>query len=406
MFQHIAAVAAGIALSLWSTVVAQYHEFRGIPYEPPARVVVTSTVAPPVGSTTPFDAIVNEVFRATSTSTTVDETPTPVPRGPVAPTTPSVPFTPLPVPTTPPVTPPREEPVPPTPSPVVAEPADTARLTSEALLKSAVVNIVCLPGGGLRGASGSGVIIDSRGIILTVAHVGQNFLLRDYPTENDGQCYVRTGSPARNAYLAEPIYISTDWINDNPGTFLSSRPTGTGEDDFAFLAITQSATSASLPSRFPAIPMAPEDTRVEEGEEVGTGSYAAEFLSSSEVRSSLYPTIKFAEIEEVFTFGRNTEDIFSVAAGSAAQEGSSGGAVMNEDRRLIGVITTRTAKADLSLRTLQALTMDHLRRSFRNDTGENLDSYLRQDLPVLVTGYEDEAEALLEVLRETIDDAR
>ena len=411
MVAHFASVAAALLLAFWSTVVTQYHDLRGLP--PPTRSdeAPVAVVEPPAASTsapTLFEGIAQNLFTPGATSApTSTSTPKPVPRGPITPTTPTVPFTPLPVPTTPPITPTLPTPVTPPTLPVTpTTPAPDPKLADEALLRAAIVNVICLPGGGIRGSSGSGVIIDSRGIIMTVAHVAQNFLLRDYPTENAGTCYIRTGSPAKNAYSAELIYISPEWIEENEATFLTSRPTGTGENDFAFLAITGSITSAPLPSSFPAIPMAPADTDIDEGDEVGTGSYAAEFLSSSEVRSSLYPTIKFAEVDEVYTFGRNTIDIFSVAAGSAAQEGSSGGAVMNEDDRLIGIISTRTVKPDLALRTLQALTMDHVRRSFRADTGESLDTYLRGSLSSLVANFEDDTAELLEEVRDAIDDAR
>ncbi|MGB4076275.1 MAG: serine protease, partial [Minisyncoccia bacterium] len=251
-----------------------------------------------------------------------------------------------------------------------------------------------------------GIMVDPRGIIMTVAHVGQNFLLTDYPTENDGECFIRTGSPAKNTYTAELIYISHDWIEENEATFLTKRPTGTGENDFAFLALTGSLTGGKIATPLPFLSLALPGTPLNEEDNVGTASYAAEFLSSSEVRSSLYPTIKFAEVEDIYTFGRNTVDIFSVAAGSAAQEGSSGGAVVNSDDRLVGLITTRTAKTDLSLRTLQALTMDHLRRSFRADMGENLDAYLKDTIPSLLARFEDDRAELLEILREDIEDAR
>jgi len=268
------------------------------------------------------------------------------------------------------------------------------------------VNIICLPGGGLRGSSGSGVVIDSRGIILTVAHVAQNFLLRDYPTKGAGTCYIRTGSPATNAYAADLIFISSAWLGENKATFLQSKPVGTGENDFAFIAITRSITTKALPTRFTAIPLSPTGTDIEEDDEVGTGSYAAEFLTSSQIRSSLYPTIKFAKVEDVYTFGRNTTDIFSVAAGSAAQEGSSGGGVMNSEDRLIGLISTRTSKPDLALRSLQAITMDHIRRSFRADMGSDLDSYLKGDISTLITNFKPTAAELLADLAEDIDDAR
>lgn len=393
MLQHFLAVGAALLVSFWSTVVTQYPQFR----TPPASIEVPEvTIAQPT-TPTPLETIVEDIVRAASSTpaapatTTKPAIPT-LPAGPITPQTPA-PITPLPVPVVP-VTPPPTQPV---------VPAVDAQLSDEALLRAAVVNIICLQEGGLKGISGSGVIVDPRGIIMTVAHVGQQFLLRDYPAEDSGTCYIRTGSPAKNAYAAEPIFVSPSWVEENPDAFFSSRPRGTGEHDFAFLAITRSVTAAPLPSSFPYIALAPAGTDIEEGDRVGTGSYAAEFLSSSEVRSSLYPTLKFADIVDIYTFSRNSSDIFSVAAGSAAQEGSSGGAVINEDDRLIGIITTRTVKPDLSLRTLQAITMDHARASFRSDMGENLDSYLRSDLSTLVQSFRGRGIGLLDLLTEALD---
>ena len=411
MLQHFLAVGAAVAISLWSTVLSQYHDFKGTETvsAPVEQASVPEVTLAQPSSPTPLDVIVAGIVQNTppvpeiSATTTVQIAPATVP-GPVKPTTPSVPFTPLPVPVIPTITAPATTTTPVTPvAPVVSAPE--AHISDEALLRASIVNVICLPGGGLRGSSGSGVVIDSRGLILTVAHVGQNFLLRDYPTEDAGSCYIRTGSPAKNAYSAELVYVSPSWLSENETTFLRSNPKGTGEHDFALIAITGTLSGTALPKSFSHIPLAPANTDVEIGEEVGTGSYAAEFLSSSEVRSSLYPTIKFADVDDVFTFGRNTVDIFSVAAGSAAQEGSSGGAVMNEDGRLIGLITTRTVKPDLSLRTMQAITMDHLRRSFKADTGENMDSYLKNSIPTLIQGFVGPSIELKDSLFEAIEEA-
>jgi hypothetical protein len=407
MLQHFLVVAAALAMTVWSTVVTEYHEFRGYNALPaPVDTLVIPEVSLAVPETpTVVETVVADLVAGTTSTPQISATSTisvapSIPVGPVIPSLPSVPFTPLPLPTPPtPVTT-----TAPGPSPVLPE--VDAELSDEALLKSAIVNIICLQGGGLRGSSGTGIMIDPRGVILTVAHVGQNFLLRDYPEPGTGSCYIRTGSPARNTYSAEIVYVSPSWIEENETTFLDSRPRGTGENDFAFLVVTGTLTSTPLPSRFSYIPLSPSDTDIDVGDRVGTGSYAAEFLTSSEVRSSLYPTIKFADVDDVYTFDRDTIDIFSVAAGSAAQEGSSGGAVINRDDYLIGLITTRTVKTDLSLRTLQALTMDHLRRSFRGDVGENMDGYLRQDFPTLIGRFAGAKVELQDILFEAIDDAR
>ena len=388
MVQHLVSIIAALSLTLWATVVERYEQLSPTPLSPPEFTV--GIEAEP----TPFETVVEQIVQiASSTPVQTPREPRPVPT-----TTPSVPLTP-PLPVPPPITATTSVPIP----PVV--PDVDARISTEALLKGSIVNIICLQGGGLRGSSGSGVVIDPRGIIMTVAHVAQNFILTDYPEENTGTCYIRTGSPARNAYSAELIYISSDWVRENPGTFLSTQATGTGEDDYGFVIITGSLTGSPTHA-LSFVPLASPDTEVEEGDTVGIGSYAAEFLSSSQVRSSLYPTISFAPVSDVYTFGRNTLDIFSVKAGPAAQEGSSGGAIINEDRELIGLITTRTVRPDLSLRELQALTMDHVRRSFRSEMGTSLDTYLKSSPSFLIDNFKDTKEDLLRILEEAIESAQ
>src|SRR3989344_2224120 len=64
--------------------------------------------------------------------------------------------------------------------------------------RAALVNVLCVTkiGGPFAPISGSGVIVDSRGVVLTNAHVGQFFLLRDFRERGFIDCVVRTGSPA------------------------------------------------------------------------------------------------------------------------------------------------------------------------------------------------------------------
>jgi|CXWL01.1.fsa_nt_gi S1-C subfamily serine protease len=398
MIQHFISIAAALTVGIWATVLNQYHQFS-----PPAQVatqsVQTELVTPAIEPPT-IDTAFGGVFKPPAVApVTANPAPKPVPT-----TFPQVPFTPLPVPTIPVPIEPAVVPTAPS-EPVV--PAIESKFSIETLLKASIVNIICLPGGGLRGSSGSGVIIDPRGIILTVAHVGQNFLLTDYPEKDAGRCYIRTGSPAKNAYTAELVYVSTEWIEENQTIFLESKPKGTGENDYALLAITGSLTNGGLPNRFTYIPFAPRNTAVEDGDQVGVGSYAAEFLTSSEVRSSLYPTISFAPVNDIYTFEKSSRDVISVRAGAAAQEGSSGGAVVNADNQLIGLISTRTTKTDLSLRDLQAISVDHIRNSFQEDHSVSLDSYLANNsLSLLVSAFGSDAEELLELLRDAINDFR
>ena len=80
-------------------------------------------------------------------------------------------------------------------NPYDAEPQSTDAVNQEA--RAALVNILCeTSSGSLHPVSGSGVIIDPRGVILTNAHVAQYVLLASQP--NVGlTCMIRTGSPAQ-----------------------------------------------------------------------------------------------------------------------------------------------------------------------------------------------------------------
>jgi S1-C subfamily serine protease len=218
------------------------------------------------------------------------------------------------------------------------------------------------------------VIIDSRGIILTAAHVAQLFMLQDYLGPNTVTCLIRTGSPARRAYLAEPIYVSPSWIKNNPHTLTSTAAQGTGENDFALLGITGTATSTPLPSSFPALPLATSDPLA--GQNFAIGSYGAQYLTSSELNYSLYPILVFGTVQDRYTYHANTVDLVSVIGSAASQEGSSGGALVNKDGEVNGIITTSSVAGTLATRALNAITVSHIRRSFTADTGSSLDSYI------------------------------
>src|SRR3989344_433294 len=112
-----------------------------------------------------------------------------------------------------------------------------------------VVNILCLAdtNSKLNSTTGSGVIIDKKGVILTNAHIAQYFLL-----PREVACVIRTGSPARATYRAELIYLPPKWIEKNYTNITLEEPTGTGEDDYALLQITGNVSDTTLlPEEFP-----------------------------------------------------------------------------------------------------------------------------------------------------------
>jgi hypothetical protein len=236
---------------------------------------------------------------------------------------------------------------------------------------------------------------------LTVAHVAQAELLSETVGEGVISCVVRTGDPARNAYKARVIYISEPWLRKNSTTLISSQPMGTGENDFALLAIVGSANGSPVPSSFPSVSFSGADSAV--GDEVGVGGYAAQYLTSAQVRTALSPTFVTGSISNIYTFRTTSQDVLAILAGKAAQEGSSGGGAVNKEGRLIGLITTSEISGDFTQRHLRVITPTHIRSSFESDMGQTMSSYLGSaSASVLVANYASKVSVLGDFLASSI----
>ena len=251
------------------------------------------------------------------------------------------------------------------------------------LARNATVNIICTSkqGGLLQPITGSGITIDSRGVILTNAHIGQYFLLKNHITNNFLECDIRTGSPAKKSYKAKLLYISPSWIKANYQKIASSNPRGTGEDDLALLLITDSTSAGTpLPSTFPYVTPDTRGMKPKIGENVIVSGYPAGFLGSASIQKELYAVSTVTGVTDVFTFGDNTLDLFSIGGNIAAQKGSSGGGVVSLEGGLLGVVVTASDATQTSERDLRAITLYHVNESIKKDAGVDLGSYLFGDL--------------------------
>lgn len=277
---------------------------------------------------------------------------------------------------------PDKETAPATLAPPVAQSIPSAPLTvseqamldaSASALRAALVNIICYApaGSGLRSISGSGVFIDPKGVIITNTHIAQYFLLADRSVS----CDIRAGSPAADKYDAALIYIPPAWVSANANVLAEVAPSGTGKYDFAFLSVTKSSTSATLPPSFPYIPLA-TSAPSHYGSPVVIASYGAQFLAANQVQSSLFPTIVFGSVKDVFTFASSTIDVLALGGSAAAQEGSSGGGVATASGVLTGVITTSTTEGATDTRSLTAITASYIRAEYASETGQSLDALL------------------------------
>lgn len=276
-----------------------------------------------------------------------------------------------------------------------AAPAVSAPLLAGAItLRGALVNIICRSpkGSNLRSVSGSGVMIRPEGVILTNAHVGQFFLL----TDRGVSCIIRTGSPAADAYRAALLYISPPWLRANANVLTESNPKGTGKYDFAFLAVTESATALPLPASFPSIAlgMAPPPA----GTPIAVASYGAQFLTADQIRSTLFPTVVFGTVKEVLTFALDTIDVLALGGSAAAQEGSSGGGVVDKNGELLGVLTTSSMDGDTASRNLNAITASYIRSEYENETGTTLDRLFAEPLTAAAHDFSLQAPDLESIL--------
>ena len=255
--------------------------------------------------------------------------------------------------------------------------------TTEITLHDALVNILCEApsSSGTHSISGSGVIIDPKGIILTNAHVAQLFLLADRGVS----CFIRSGGPATDRYRAALMFISPAWLNANATVLTTPNPSGTGEQDFALLAITSSLTEVPLPAVFPFV--TPASVPPHAGAHIVIASYAAQFLDSAQVRSALFPTIVESSIKDVFTFGTNTIDVLALGGSQAAQEGSSGGGVASADGELVGMITTSTTEGVTSARSLNAITLSYIRTEYAREAGSPLAALLAEPTADAVANF-------------------
>lgn len=231
-------------------------------------------------------------------------------------------------------------------------------------VRGALVNILCIASGSSPAGSisGSGIIIDPSGTILTNAHIAQVMLIEDYPFEGSIECIGRTGSPAKDQYTLELAYISPQWVLENAEAIASDNPTGTGESDFALLRITGPTEFGNVPKTFPFVSVSFNE--VKKGQSVISAGYPASFLEAEAIRRNLNLISVAGLIEDVFTFARTTVDVFSLGGIVLAQQGASGGAVVDFSGNLIGLIVTSSLEPTTKERDLRAISTAHIARNF------------------------------------------
>ncbi|HMO77653.1 MAG TPA: serine protease [Candidatus Paceibacterota bacterium] len=239
----------------------------------------------------------------------------------------------------------------------------------------ALVNIFCtfITETTIRTTTGSGFFIHNDGVILTNAHVAQYLLLGSTDILGEAECIVRQGNPAEPKYLAELLYIPPTWVQENAGLINDAEPIGTGERDYALLYVTKAINNKPLPETFPTLAFdADLLPRTITNKEVTAVGYPAGSLLRSGPSTNLLPVSSNTTISELYTFGSNYADVFSIRGSQVGEEGSSGGPILNKDGSVIGIIVTRGDDARDGAGSLRAITTSYIHRTILEETGFSL----------------------------------
>jgi S1-C subfamily serine protease len=250
------------------------------------------------------------------------------------------------------------------------------------LTRDALVNILCYTqtSGPISPITGSGVIIDPRGVILTNAHIAQYFLLKDYGVKEYVSCNIRTGNPATPKYKATLLYISPRWVKYNSDNIKRQEAKGTGEDDFAFLIIDRGLNAEQkLPTTFPYLPIDSVEYDFA-NESVLVAGYGAGFLGGEEIQRNLYGISAIATVKEMLSYDGSSLDYLNISGNTVAQRGSSGGAVVNNKGALVGVIGTVSSGVQTAERELGSIALSHINTSLLKQSGSDIPSFLNTDL--------------------------
>jgi len=263
-----------------------------------------------------------------------------------------------------------------------------------------IVNIVCTrrTGNQISVSTGSGVVISSNGVIITNAHVGQFVLLEDELGKKFMDCSIYRQNIPTFGYKADILYISPNWIKENSDLINSTNPRGTGEDDYALLYITGNTNPAiSVPSSFSHLNFSTKEG-VEIGSDVIVAGYPGSPTNILDIASAGVLKTESVSILDVFTFNKNSIDVFTTSESNVGAKGASGGGVI-EGTSLVGIIVTTDSNSGNG--KINALTTSYINRDLISETGENISYYLKGGFDVIAKNFSrDYGEDLADLLKE------
>lgn len=250
----------------------------------------------------------------------------------------------------------------------------------------AIVNIYCtsVTSRQIRTTTGTGFFVHPTGVIMTNAHVAQFLLLEKTGVFGNTDCVIRNGSPASARYKAELLYIPPAWVKANASLIDDRAPSGTGERDYALLFVISDMDNEPINEAvaFPSLALNTDLLPRSAAEaSVLAAGYPAGSLFTEGTDTELRARSAETTISELYTFDSNYADVFGMRGSIMGEQGASGGPVVANDGRVIGMITTRGDDARDGAGSLRAITISHINRTITQETGFSLSSNLSGDIP-------------------------
>ena len=157
---------------------------------------------------------------------------------------------------------------------------------------------------------------------------------------------------------------------------------GTGERDYALLYVSERVNGEPLPAVFPALQVDPNLLPVSTiNSRVTAAGYPAANLLRNGPSTDLIPVVAETSVSELYTYGSNYADVFSIRGSAVGEEGASGGPVLNANGEVIGIIVTRGDDSIDGTGSLRAISISHVHRTMLEETGFTLEQNFGGNLP-------------------------
>lgn len=248
--------------------------------------------------------------------------------------------------------------------------------------QNSVVNIYCTQKiGSLRKTvTGTGILINADGTILTNAHVAQYPLVAE--KNSSVICNVRTGQIAERPHSISTVFISPKWSAKNAPYINTGGTLQTGQSDFALLRIATTDLG-----RLGLKPVDISYSYPPTGTQVVITSYPVDVLASKPSTTLSMQTDSPTVIKADSFNGGNIVDIIETSPSRLGQRGSSGGLITSLNEMIAMVTIVLEAQGPGQHKPIRAITPTHIHSELSEYVSGGLETISRTGSQSLQTKF-------------------